>query len=241
MTARLDMPDKPNVWTALAAPLPAGVIQWRQQGKPITRDGRHAARFVAYIDAQFVRERLDATVPGEWDLHLDLLPPAVTGEGEEVEPFSFKARLQILGVIRESVGSGKDYKTAETDAFKRAAVRFGVGAELYAMPLLWVPLDGDGKFAKPIEAPAVVYARKVGLRVSGAGDGGASQEDSGAVPPSEPDTARTTDEPECPKCGGRMWDNRVTKRNPRAPDWKCRNRSCDGVIWPATGEQSQSV
>lgn len=29
-----------------------------------------------------------------------------------------------------------------------------------------------------------------------------------------------------------MWDNRITKRNPKAPDWKCRDRSCDGVIWP---------
>jgi len=29
-----------------------------------------------------------------------------------------------------------------------------------------------------------------------------------------------------------MWDNRLTKRNPKAPDYKCQNRSCDGVIWP---------
>jgi len=29
-----------------------------------------------------------------------------------------------------------------------------------------------------------------------------------------------------------MWDNRLTKRNPKAPDYKCRDRSCDGVIWP---------
>ena len=39
--------------------------------------------------------------------------------------------------------------------------------------------------------------------------------------------------PNCPSCGGRMWDNRLSKRNPRAPDFKCRDRSCDGVIWPA--------
>ena len=38
--------------------------------------------------------------------------------------------------------------------------------------------------------------------------------------------------PACPKCGGRMWDNRLSKRNPKAPDFKCRDRSCDGVIWP---------
>ena len=38
--------------------------------------------------------------------------------------------------------------------------------------------------------------------------------------------------PPCPKCGGKMWDNRETKRNVKAPDAKCRDKSCDGVIWP---------
>lgn len=36
----------------------------------------------------------------------------------------------------------------------------------------------------------------------------------------------------CPKCGGMMWDNRTSKTNPKAPDFKCRDRSCDGVYWP---------
>lgn len=38
--------------------------------------------------------------------------------------------------------------------------------------------------------------------------------------------------PTCPKCTGPMWDNRVGKRNPRAPDFKCKDKECDGVIWP---------
>jgi hypothetical protein len=38
--------------------------------------------------------------------------------------------------------------------------------------------------------------------------------------------------PTCPKCSGRMWDNRLTKRNMRAPDFKCRDPRCDGVLWP---------
>jgi phage RecT family recombinase len=42
----------------------------------------------------------------------------------------------------------------------------------------------------------------------------------------------STDSPECPKCGGAMWDNRIGKTNPKAPDFKCRDKSCDGVIWP---------
>ncbi|CAA9302324.1 MAG: hypothetical protein AVDCRST_MAG40-441, partial [uncultured Gemmatimonadaceae bacterium] len=29
-----------------------------------------------------------------------------------------------------------------------------------------------------------------------------------------------------------MWDNREGKRNPKAPDFKCKNKECDGVIWP---------
>jgi hypothetical protein len=41
-----------------------------------------------------------------------------------------------------------------------------------------------------------------------------------------------TAEVSCPKCGGKMWDNTVTKTNPKAPDFKCRDRACDGVIWP---------
>lgn len=38
--------------------------------------------------------------------------------------------------------------------------------------------------------------------------------------------------PACPTCAGAMWDNRETKRSPKAPDFKCRDRNCEGVIWP---------
>ena len=37
-----------------------------------------------------------------------------------------------------------------------------------------------------------------------------------------------------------MWDNLLSKRNPKAPDFKCRNRSCDGVIWPPKAGQRAS-
>lgn len=30
----------------------------------------------------------------------------------------------------------------------------------------------------------------------------------------------------CPRCGGPMWDNRGDKRNPKAPDFKCKDKSC---------------
>jgi hypothetical protein len=250
-----------DIWSALAAKLPTGVISWRQDGRVVSRDGKHLARFVAYIEANTVRERLESVVPGEWDSTLELLPPLVTTDDDANQgACSFKCRLQILGVIREDVGTGKDYKQAATDAFKRAAVRFGIGHELYDYEQNWVQMDGDGKFARPIEDPGVAYARRYG-KSSGANGVGVksavndrrSEGDSqpGAVtgstnatapqqgaPTSSPDSMRTTDEPSCPKCGGRVWNNILTKRNPKAPDFKCRDRSCDGVIWPPKAQKA---
>jgi hypothetical protein len=226
-----------DIWSKLAAPLPPGVISWRQDGRPIQRDGKFFARFVAYVEANTVRERLDTVVPGEWDLTLDLLPPMPGAPGslaEDETQVSFKARLQILGVIREDVGTGRDYKSAATDAFKRAAVRFGIAHELYSFEQNWVQIDGDGKYAKPIEDPAAAYARRQGRTGRTEPPRTDTEVPQAVVTEVVPATGpRASDEPTCPKCGGRMWDNRVTKRNPRAPDFKCRDRSCDGVIWPA--------
>jgi hypothetical protein len=251
--------DKADIWAKLAAPLPNGVVSWRQDGKIIARDGRYFARYVAYVDANTVRERLDGVVPGEWDLTLELLPALATHD-EEGNLCSFKARLQILGVIREDVGTGRDYKSAATDAFKRAAVRFGVAHELYAYEQNWVQMDGDGRYAKPLEDPQSAYTRRYGSPASAAAsDEGEEQQPAAAaaVRPtrrrqaaaraSETTVAdagvadvlaeRDAETPSCPKCGGRMWDNRLSKRNPKAPDFKCRDRSCDGVIWPARAAQ----
>lgn len=238
--------DRHDLWAKLAAPLPASAISWRQDGRPVQRDGRWFARFVCYVDANTVRERLDAVVPGEWDLTLDLLPALPGDDGEAT--CSFKARLQILGVIREDVGTGRDYKSAATDAFKRAAVRFGIAHELYAFEQNWVQVDGDSKYAKALEDPAVAYARRHGMRTGRVAEAAvlpAARDEDLGVELEEGDGResvdfaagpRAADEPSCPKCGGRMWDNRLTKRNPKAPDYKCRSRSCDGVIWPAKGE-----
>src|SRR4051812_38287577 len=211
---------KNDIWALLSAPLPDGVISWRQDGKPSQRDGKYFARFVAYIEANTVRERLDSVVPGEWDLTLELLPALPHADSDA--SCSFKARLQILGVIREDVGTGKDYKQAATDAFKRAAVRFGVAHELYAYEQNWVQMDGDGKYAKPIEDPAVTYARRYGRpRVASApapepAQSAAPLEREAEVPFSEEPTVTpaasgplASDEPSCPKCGGRVWDNRL--------------------------------
>lgn len=250
-----------EVWARLAENVPPSIVQWRQQGRPKARDGKWFAPFVAYIDAQFVRDRLDGVVPGEWNLSLQLLPMLnATPDGEVAdEPCAFQATLKVLGAERDDVGTGRDYKTAATDAFKRAAVRYGIGHELYTeYEITWVQVDSDSKYAKPLEDPAAVFARRNG-RTAGAsavrGEHASVNGDSERVAASEaargsdsprpeptaaPSGPLVSDEPNCPKCGGRMFDNRLSKRNPKAPDFKCKNRSCDGVIWPPRKGTSQS-
>src|ERR1041385_4194642 len=137
MIARHETTGDKDIWSSLSAPLPTEAISWRQDGRAIQRDGKFFARFVAYVDANTVRERLDSVVRGEGDLTLEWLPTIAAADDADGQ-YSFKARLQILGVIREDVGTGRDYKSAATDAFKRAAVRFGVAHELYAYEQNWV-------------------------------------------------------------------------------------------------------
>ena len=44
----------------------------------------------------------------------------------------------------------------------------------------------------------------------------------------------------CPKCGGPTWDNRPKKAEGQfkasAPDFKCKDKNCGGVIWPPRGD-----
>lgn len=56
----------------------------------------------------------------------------------------------------------------------------------------------------------------------------------------QPDTMRggngaktepAPDVPDCPDCGGPMWDNRGSKKNPKQPDFKCKDGDCNKAIW----------
>ena len=46
---------------------------------------------------------------------------------------------------------------------------------------------------------------------------------------------------QCPKCTGNMYDNRaendarLARGEKMRPDWKCKDKACDGVIWREKG------
>jgi hypothetical protein len=66
-------------------------------------------------------------------------------------------------------------------------------------------------------------------------------ETTGRAEQGAPPAGPLTGAPACPKCGGRMWDNRASKRNPKAPDFKCRDRRCDGVLWPGAHNVARPI
>ena len=107
--------DKLDIWAKLAAAVPECAIEWRQDGKIGNRDGRFFARFVPFISAQFVRERLDEVVPGEWDLSLELLPPM---PGAASGPTGAPPRPTLSPVIAAMTRSWPS-----SSGRKRAAVR----------------------------------------------------------------------------------------------------------------------
>lgn len=86
--------------------------------------GPNAALIVPYIDARLVVERLNTVCPDLW--HDEYGEPGDT----------LLCRLTIDGITRPDVGSGYRGKGLYSDALKRAAVKFGVGVSLYAVPKL---------------------------------------------------------------------------------------------------------
>ncbi len=56
--------------------------------------------------------------------------------------------LTVHGVSKSDVGTASQWEASKgcaSDALKRAAVHFGIGRYLYALPQVWVDLDGEGR------------------------------------------------------------------------------------------------
>ncbi len=114
------------------------------------------ALIVAYIDARLVIERLNAVVPGEWEAAYS----AVDGKANllwchlQLGPFIAADGMPRF-VTRRDVGESPKgmSKDLVSDALKRAAVHFGVGVSVYALPqiTLWA---SDSKGALELRGSA---------------------------------------------------------------------------------------
>lgn len=118
----------------LFAEFPRDAISWRAQS--LTRDGDKAMA-LAYIDARDVMDRLDS----------------VLGADSWQDRYEFSGARTICYIsvkigdewVTKADGAGDTAVEAEkgaiSDAFKRAAVKWGIGRYLYAMPAPWVPCE----------------------------------------------------------------------------------------------------
>ncbi len=78
---------------------------------------------VAYIDARLAIERLNHVLAELWSDEYEMV-----GQGQ------LMCRLTVDGITRRDIGEGYQGKGLYSDALKRAAVKFGVGVSLYAVP-----------------------------------------------------------------------------------------------------------
>lgn len=118
--------------------------QWKIQSK--SKDKRNGS-FVAYIDARDVMDILDDTVgiSGWQDEYTTLYDGAGTLKGVVCK---LSLKDGDAWIHKQDIGTPSDYeseKGAYSDAFKRAAVKWGIGRFLYNLEILWFPLNDYGE------------------------------------------------------------------------------------------------
>ncbi len=137
------MVDWQAVGAALRAPFPPESVEWRPQGKT----GAHKrVQLLPYVDARDVQDRLDA-VCGAGGWAFALTPLSVEGGELRVA----LGTLTVYGVSKSDVGTASQWEASKgcaSDALKRAAVQFGIARYLYALPPVWVELDGEGQIGE---------------------------------------------------------------------------------------------
>jgi hypothetical protein len=125
----------------LQEPFYPEAVEFRVQGKVNEQTGRAAA--VAYVDARAVQDRLDNVVgAGQWSF--DWTPLVI----ENGEVMIAKGTLTIHGVSKSDAGTASNFEQslgAVSHCFKRAAVHWGIGRYLYALPVSWVPAEKSGR------------------------------------------------------------------------------------------------
>jgi hypothetical protein len=130
-----------DIFAGLAAEFPRNAVSWRCQ--TLTKGGDKGLA-LAYIDARDVMRRLDA-----------VLGPAAWQDRYEVHGSKTLCYISILidgHWITKADGAGDTDVEAEkgsiSDAFKRAAVKWGIGRYLYDIESPWVPCESHEKNGK---------------------------------------------------------------------------------------------
>lgn len=137
----------------LKAPFPADRISWRVGS---TNKDKTKGMALAYIDARDVMDRLDDVVgPQNWQDRY------TATDGKTV--CEIDIWVEGRGWVTKADGAGDSDVEAEkgalSDAFKRAAVRWGIGRYLYDLDSPWVPIEPMGRSFKIADSAKATLAR----------------------------------------------------------------------------------
>lgn len=125
-------------------------FQWKIQS--VTKDGK--ASCVAYIDARDVMKLLDEEVGiGKWQDKFDTTSKyLICSIGIKIDNEWIWKSDTGADMLSEKVDESIHDKGLFSDAFKRAAVKWGVGRFLYDLDIQWIkvnaykkPLDDEGR------------------------------------------------------------------------------------------------
>lgn len=148
-------------------PIPLDQIEWRPDGKPTDVErGEGRCRYVSYIDARHAAAALDNWVgPLNWRCHYS--PPETWDQGL-VMWCHIDVRDTDTGewVRKSDIGKQSQFESEKglvSDAFKRAAVAWGVGRNLYELPMMWAicKVSQNGKVFKHAKADQQITERLV--------------------------------------------------------------------------------
>ena len=137
-----------ELMTALKRPFHPAKISWRIGAR--TKDKKKGIA-LAYIDARDVMQRLDEVCGLDWQNDYT----TATESGLLVCRIGIKVDNDW---IWRANGAGDTQVEAEkgkaSDAFKRAAVLFGIGRYLYSIDKYWIDLE-NGYMPRDFKAPAL--------------------------------------------------------------------------------------
>jgi hypothetical protein len=126
-----------EMMASLGEPFAAEVVQWKPQ---VMNKDRTRALVVPYVDVRSYVDRLNEVMAADWSDDYEVVDAGAV----------VLCRLTVGGVTRADIGEADpdDQNTATSalaQAFKRACVKFGLGAYLYRLPRRWEEYDAQAR------------------------------------------------------------------------------------------------
>lgn len=181
---------------AFAQPFDVSKVKWRLQS---TNDNKTEGYAVPYLDSRTIGQRLDDVV-GQMRWKDEYKPWMNTQEGPSQLCIIYIYDDDLKEWIGKSDGAGiskkEPVKGGISDAFKRAAVKWGIGRYLYSMEPVWVKAKPKGKSAviDKDEMPKLQQRYIIFLKNLKNGNAPETQADK-AKPTSEPKNSQQTQQP----------------------------------------------